>query len=154
MDEDLANGSGASVTDEGPIFLYDGDCGVCTRSVRFLLARDKDRRTVRFASLQGEVAAQVVGRHPELAGVDSMVWLDPKAGADPARIHARSGAVIAAGLYLGGFWGGVARLGRLIPRPLRDWAYDLFARYRRRIPGMQEACTLPTPEESARFLDR
>jgi predicted DCC family thiol-disulfide oxidoreductase YuxK len=109
---------------------------------------------VRFASLQGEVAKEVFGRHPELQGVDSMLWVRPAAGAAPEQVEARSDAVLAAGRYLGGVWGALAALARLVPRPLRDWGYDRFARIRRRVPGMTEACTLPTPEESARFLDR
>lgn len=148
------NSSGTSGTDDSPIFLYDGDCGVCTRSVRFLLSRDRKRRTVRFASLQGDVAARIVARHPRLGGMDSMVWVEPSGDPSEEGVKTKSGAVIAAGLYLGGVWGGMARMGRLIPRPLRDLGYDLFARVRRRIPGLTDACALPTHEEAARFLDR
>lgn len=150
-----------------PLLLYDGDCGVCTRTVRFMLARDRDKRTVRFASLQGRVAEEILARHPGLTGVDSMVWVMPEPGSPSAReqargsmrepskeqVRVRSGAVIGAGIYLGGPWGVLARVLRLIPRVLRDAAYDAFARVRKRIPGLRRTCFLPTPEESERILD-
>ena len=44
------------------IIFYDGVCGLCNRLVQFLLKHDKDGR-LRFASLQSEFAAKVLGRH-------------------------------------------------------------------------------------------
>ncbi|MFN7143631.1 MAG: thiol-disulfide oxidoreductase DCC family protein, partial [Myxococcota bacterium] len=60
-------------TTTGPIVLYDGLCGFCDASVQWLLKRDKDAK-FRFAALQGETAAQILARHPELPkGLDSIV---------------------------------------------------------------------------------
>jgi predicted DCC family thiol-disulfide oxidoreductase YuxK len=41
---------------------------------------------------------------------------------------------------------------RIIPRPIRDWAYDVFARNRYRWFGRLKACMVPTPELAARFI--
>lgn len=40
----------------------------------------------------------------------------------------------------------------LVPRPLRDAAYGLVARNRRRWFGQSATCLVPTPELLARFL--
>ncbi len=40
----------------GPTVLYDGECGLCHRSVKFLLKRD--RHQLWYAPLQGETAAR------------------------------------------------------------------------------------------------
>jgi predicted DCC family thiol-disulfide oxidoreductase YuxK len=38
-----------------------------------------------------------------------------------------------------------------MPRPLRDWGYDLIARNRYRWFGQTESCMLPSPELMRRF---
>jgi predicted DCC family thiol-disulfide oxidoreductase YuxK len=40
----------------------------------------------------------------------------------------------------------------LVPRPIRDWAYDLIARRRYRWFGRRETCMVPTPDLAKRFL--
>ena len=45
-----------------PIVFYDGVCGLCNRLVQFLLKHDREGR-LRFASLQSDFAAKVLGRH-------------------------------------------------------------------------------------------
>jgi len=135
-----------------PLLLFDGECGVCTRSVRLLLRWDRSRRTLRFAPLGGKVARRILAVHPEARGIDSLLWYCP--GPTGGELLSRSDAILAAGTYLGGVWAVLSVIGRLVPGSLRDAAYDLVARYRRRFPGMHRACRLPTPEESQRFLER
>lgn len=51
---------------------------------------------------------------------------------------------------MGGWWR-LALLLRIIPRVLRDWAYDMIARNRYRWFGKAaEACQWLTPEQHAR----
>ncbi|MFZ5891368.1 MAG: thiol-disulfide oxidoreductase DCC family protein [Myxococcota bacterium] len=131
-----------------PVLLYDGDCGFCATSVQFVLRHDKRSRALRFAPLAGELGEQVRREHPELAGVDSMIWYEPGASAGTVRV--RSEALLALLGYLGGGFRVLARLGRVVPRRLRDSAYAAFAARRKRFGG--ELCLMPTPEERARFL--
>jgi predicted DCC family thiol-disulfide oxidoreductase YuxK len=134
----------------GPVLLYDGDCGVCSAGVQLILRRER-RRTLRFAGLRSNVGIALVTRHPELQGVDSLVWLEPGEAGKPERIFVRSEAVLRVADYLGGVW----RIGRvlgLLPVRLRDRAYDLFARNRHRIRGAAETCVLPDSQTRARFL--
>lgn len=131
------------------LLLYDGTCGFCASSVQWVLRHDR-RGTLRFAALQGETARPILARHPELAEVDSVVWVEQ--GAESEEVRVRSSAAIAVGWYLGGWWSALATIAVGIPRGLRDWGYDLIARYRHKLTRNGPECLLPTPEERVRFL--
>ena len=131
------------------LVLYDGVCGLCDRSVQFLLRRDR-RAVFAFAALQGETAAAIRGRHSRLEGADSMVLVrDP--GGPAEQVLVRSAAALQALGALGGFWRLVSWL-RIVPRPLRDAVYDTIAKRRYRWFGKFDSCRLPAPGEAARFL--
>ena len=135
----------------GPVLLYDGLCGFCNSSVQFILSRDR-KQTMRFAALQSEYAAAVVERHPWLAGIDSVVYVEPARDGRPERVWVRSAAALRVASYLGGAWR-LLGLFRIVPARVRDLFYDLFARYRYRFFGKYDACQLPAKEVRARFLD-
>ena len=136
-------------TAAAPVLLYDGVCGFCNRTVQMILDRDR-RGTMRFAALQSDYGRAVVRRHSELEGVDSVVFVEPSAGGE--RVYVRSEAALKVASYLGGFWK-VFLAAKVIPRGLRDYLYDLFARNRYRVFGKSEQCMLPPAEARARFLD-
>lgn len=141
------------------VLLYDGECGLCARSVQWVLERDLRQRSLRFAPLQGETAAPVIARHgarhgiaphPE-RGFESLVFVRDLGGPGE-RVLTHSAAALAIGRYLGGRYAALARLGGLVPRLLRDLAYRLVARNRLRFFGTTDACRLPRREERGRFL--
>ena len=134
-----------------PVLLYDRDCGLCTESVQQILRRDR-RGTLRFAGLDGELAAALRTRHPELRDVDSVIWVEPADDGRPERVLVRSDAALAVARYVGGWWR-LALIGRIVPRAPRDAVYRFVARHRHRLPGSPATCVLPTPEIMARFLD-
>jgi predicted DCC family thiol-disulfide oxidoreductase YuxK len=156
-----------------PILLYDGICGLCNRFVQFVLQRDLDGM-FRFAALQSPLAARILARHrsdygsqpPDLATVYVVVDYD----LPEEKLFARSDAVIFVLKQLAAaaepklpkprlaksrpkLWRFTAFLLGLVPRPLRDFAYNVMARYRYRIFGRYDSCPLPTPDARARFLD-
>lgn len=133
-----------------PVLLYDGTCGLCAASVRFVLRHDV-HGTLRFASLQGEFGREVLARHPALQGVDSVVWVQPASAAGPEIVLVRSAAALQVVTYLGGWWT-LLRVARLIPAFLRDAVYDRVAVHRRRLTPPQ--CQLAEPSYRHRFLDR
>ena len=134
---------------EPPVLLYDGTCGFCAESVQLVLRHDR-RGTLRFASLDGTFGRAVLARHPELARVDSMVWLDPARDHTPERLFTRSSAALRVARYLGGFWR-LATVVGLMPRPVRDALYDLLARHRHQLTRGGRQCLVPTPDQRARF---
>jgi predicted DCC family thiol-disulfide oxidoreductase YuxK len=138
-----------STDPSGPVLLYDGACGFCSAVVQLVLKRDR-RGTLRFAALQGPFARALTARHPELAGVDSLVWAEQ--GAQGERVYVRSEAGLRLARYLAGPWH-LALPMWLLPRFLRDSVYDVVARHRHRLAGPADTCFVPPPEARARFLD-
>jgi len=141
-----------AATADGPLVLYDGYCGLCDRSVRWLVEADR-RAVLRFAPLQGETAAPILARHgiPATQEFRTMLTVE-NPGAPNERIHTRSDGALAALAVVGGRWAGLARAARRVPRLLRDAVYDFVARHRFRWFGRLDACRIPTPAERARFL--
>ena|SRR5437867_6196000 len=137
------------------LLLYDGSCGFCARSVQFVLRHERGgvgaHRTLRFAPLQGTRGRELLGRHPDLQRIDSLIWYEPASAGRSERLLVRSSAVMAVASYLGSMWRLLAVVARIIPRPLRDAAYDWVARHRHQIAA--EACLVPTPEQRVRFVD-
>ena len=135
-----------------PVLLYDGTCGFCADSVQLVLRHDQ-RQVLRFAPLQGAFGAAVRSRHPELAQVDSVVWVEAPDGGAAERVLVRSDAALRVAQYLGG-WFRLARVAGVLPRPVRDAVYDLIARHRHRLSGDGPSCLVPGPEVRSRFLDQ
>jgi predicted DCC family thiol-disulfide oxidoreductase YuxK len=135
-----------------PILFYDGTCGFCATTVQFILKHERQRQSLRFATLQGPLAAEIKTRHPRLATIDSVVWYQPAEGTAQERVLVRSSAGLAVARYLGGIWKFLAVLGWCVPKPLRDIAYRLIAKHRHKLVR-NPTCLLPTPEQRARFID-
>jgi predicted DCC family thiol-disulfide oxidoreductase YuxK len=135
---------------DAPVLLYDGSCGFCEATVQLVLRHDR-RQTLRFAPLQGEYGGALRARHPELAGTDSIIWVDPASDDAGEGVRVKSAAALRVAEYLGFPWAWFRVLG-IVPRPLRDAVYDLVARHRHRIPLGPDRCALPTPEARQRFM--
>jgi predicted DCC family thiol-disulfide oxidoreductase YuxK len=125
-------------------------CGFCDRAVDWLLEHDRSER-LHFASLQGETAAALRRRHPEIPDdVDTMVYVE--IDAEGEQVHLRSDAVFRILAELTGPWRRLAWL-RWIPGPLADAGYRFFARRRYRLFGkLDDECRVPLPGERARFV--
>lgn len=67
------------------------------------------------------------------------------------RAYVRSDAAIVVSRFLQGTWK-LLGLVKIIPRPIRDCAYDVVARNRYRWFGRLDTCIVPTPELKARFI--
>jgi predicted DCC family thiol-disulfide oxidoreductase YuxK len=138
------------VTSEPAILLYDGTCGFCDGAVKFILRVDR-RGEMRFAALDSDFGAAVVERHPALATVDSIVYVEDPNGLGE-RVSVRSDAALRVATYLGGPWRALGVVAGLIPAPARDWLYDRFASIRYRVFGRVDSCALPAPGVRARFI--
>lgn len=128
---------------------------MCARSVQFVLARESSdaAASLTFAPLSSVVARGVRERHPELAAVDSVVWVERQVGRDATALetaYVRSDAVLRVLAYLGGGWGLIAAAARWVPRGWRDGLYDWVAARRRRL--IAPTCLIPSAAQQARFL--
>ena len=129
--------------------FYDGACGLCHRTVRFAIARDRDGRHFRFAALGGEAFRRLVPEAQRAGLPDSIVVLTP-GGA----VLARSAAVIHILERIGGPWRLPGGLLALVPQGFRDLGYDGIARVRHRLfRRPTDACPVTLPELRARFED-
>ena len=129
-----------------PVLLYDGVCAVCNRTVQFILKHDL-RGAMRFAPLQAAYAQTILAEQPSLKSIDSVILVE-----GPGRIYVRSTAALRMASYLGGAWR-LLLCAYGLPRPIRDFFYDLFAKYRYRIFGKYEECMRPLPEMRSRFIE-
>lgn len=133
-----------------PVLLYDGTCGLCNRTVQYILRHDR-KKSLLFAPLEGPYGTRFQKDRPHLKGVDSMVWIETEGERNPVCYDIRSTAVLRVAHYLGGLWR-LGLVGWLIPRAIRDWIYDRVALHRHLIPGAAECVTVDATTR-ARFLD-
>jgi predicted DCC family thiol-disulfide oxidoreductase YuxK len=127
------------------VILFDCVCNFCDASVNWIIRRDPAAR-FRFAPLQspaGERLQRQYGLDP--TALDTLVLIEQD------RVHRKSGAALRILRRLRFPWP-LAYVLIAVPAPVRDFAYDLFARRRYRWFGKKEECMIPTPEVRERFL--
>jgi predicted DCC family thiol-disulfide oxidoreductase YuxK len=134
-----------------PIVLYDGVCGLCNRAVQFLLKRDRHDR-LRFASLQSDFAATLLKRHGRDHQDLDTVYAVLNYGEANETLLAKSDAFLLLAKVISGVWS-IARVARIIPRPIRNWLYDFVARHRYQVFGKYDACMLPDPRYKHKFIE-
>lgn len=135
------------------VLLFDGECGFCQWSVRFVVRRDLEGvfRYAPLASPQGRALLAAAGTpDPGSGGAGPSGPEETVVLVDQDRVHLRSDAVVEVLRRLPR-WRLVAALLRWVPRPLRDAGYRGVARIRRRLFPPPLACPLPDPELRARL---
>jgi predicted DCC family thiol-disulfide oxidoreductase YuxK len=133
---------------ERTIIFFDGLCGLCNRTVDFVLSEDREQKFL-FSPLQGETFQRIARDHPETRQVDSIFVL--RRTPEGEELLQRSDAFLYILEKLPRF-GWLARLGYICPAPIRNFLYRLIAATRYGIWGRRDLCRLPTSEEKKRFL--
>lgn len=117
------------------IIFYDGDCGLCQRSIRWLATSDRDHRLL-FAPLNGKTYQQYFSTPAQM---ETVIYLKGKES------FTKSSAILECledlpkrKLY--------SFLLRLIPKIIRDFFYDLVAAGRHKL-------TCPYFPRDERFLE-
>ncbi len=127
-----------------PVLFYDGDCGLCARSVQWALKHDR-RGELRFSPLQGDAYLTLVkGERP--VSLDSLIL------ADSTGVYTHSSGVLRMMFHLGGIWRPLSFVGRIIPLPIRDAMYRFVAKRRIAWFGTANHCDIPSPQNRVRFL--
>ena len=125
--------------------LFDGVCNFCNGSVNFIIERDK-AGYFKFAPLQSEIGEKLLKENGvDKAQTDSVILIED------GKVYTHSTAALRIARKLEGRWSWFRHL-TVVPRFIRDGFYKLFAKYRYKMFGKQEACMLPTPEIRSRFL--
>ncbi len=127
------------------ILLFDGVCNFCNGSVNFIIDHDK-AAYFKFAPLQSEIGRKLLDQYKiDKLNTDSVILIEDE------KAYTHSTAVLRIARNLDGFWKYFYAF-IIVPRSVRDFFYKLFAKYRYRLFGKQEACMLPTAEVRARFV--
>ena len=135
----------ASADHPDKILFYDGVCGLCNKLVQRVVAADT-ARVFRYAPLQGETAARLRERYPDIPGeIDTMVYLEH------GEVYTRAHAVMRASGQLG-FPYRVLSWFQWLPRFLVNPVYNLVAKTRYRLFGQYDECKIPSPEERQLFM--
>lgn len=125
------------------VVFYDGECGLCSRSVLFLL-RNENGEDLRFCALQSAAALEFFYENNlEMKTFDTIVYWDG------TRFSFKSTAVLRLIPYLKPryFW---LKIAWIFPRFLRDFVYDIVANNRKKL--FKNTCALPTVELKNRFF--
>ncbi|MDI1287933.1 MAG: DCC1-like thiol-disulfide oxidoreductase family protein [Reyranella sp.] len=131
--------------DDRPILIFDGNCVLCSSFAQFILRTDRSRR-FRLLAAQTPLGAALYA-HFGLDAVDYKTNILIEDGR--AWLKSEGSIRIFDGL---GFPWSLVSIARLLPRPLRDWLYEIVARNRLRWFGVRETCYLPDPSEADRFI--
>ena len=123
------------------IIIYDGICGLCNKSVDILIKLDRKKNFL-YTSLQGEFI-KTLNIEPE---IDSIIYYENE------ELYYKSTAILKILDSLGGIWIWT-NIFYIIPRVIRDFIYDLIAKYRYTIFGKMVHCRIPKKEEEELFID-
>lgn len=126
------------------LVFYDGECGLCDRSVQFILEKDRDELFC-FAPLKGETAAKFLKNN--FNDVDSLILVESYK-TDP-KVFIEGDAVFNICSKLPFPYYIISKLG-FFPGCFYNSVYRWVARHRKQL--MNVTCLLPDPKQPERFL--
>lgn len=126
------------------LILFDGECNFCNSSVQFIIKRDP-HGYFQYASLQSELGQSLIKKHGVPLNVDSLVLIENNI----AYLKTTAALHICKKMNSSLKW---LYLLIVIPSPIRDLFYNIFAKYRYKWFGKNDSCMLPPPEIRKRFL--
>jgi predicted DCC family thiol-disulfide oxidoreductase YuxK len=133
------------VTADKKIVLFDGVCNFCNFWVDFAIERDKSDQ-FRFAPLQSSKAEDLLKNlNMTPARKESVILIS---GND---VYTKSTAALRICKVLNSPLKILFPL-IIIPKFIRDFVYDLIAKYRYNLFGKRESCRVPAEEEKNKFL--
>ncbi len=121
--------------------LFDGQCGLCSKTVHFLFRNEKTATFV-FTPIQSE-AGRILAKSASLNPDDPSSFAVFDACGTP-RLKS-DGAFFALG-FCRQPWRAIAAVYPILPQPMLDGVYDFVARHRLRFFGTTDVCALaPEP---------
>ena len=100
------------------------------------------QKIFKYTSIQGEFVQTLDIE----TGVDSIIFYEE------GILYYKSTAILKIFQSLGGLWS-MTTIFYLIPKVIRDFIYDIIAKYRYKIFGKMEYCRVPRADEEALFLN-
>ena len=131
------------IANESRIIVFDDECPLCSRWAWFVIDRDT-QGLFKFTGL-GSAAASIFVRDSSLLTAQTVILVAHEG------TYTKSSAILYILERLSGY-GWLSRALRLIPRRIRDTAYDFVARHRKALfRGNRQSCRLPS-SAPGRFL--
>ncbi|MBM7583846.1 putative DCC family thiol-disulfide oxidoreductase YuxK [Bacillus pakistanensis] len=127
------------------IILFDGVCHFCNQSVQFIMKRDS-KEYFKFASIQSNIGQKLVENNSTLQNLESMIYIENN------KVYTKSTAALKICGKLDGLWK-MCMIFLFVPRPIRDYFYNIIARNRYKWFGKREHCRIPSARERNRFLE-
>ncbi len=138
------------------VVLFDGVCNFCDASVNFVIEHDRDGY-FKFAPLQSKTGKALAAEYALASESDistdetGLIPIDSVILIEDGQAYTHSSAAVRIARHLGRPWAWFYAF-IVVPAPIRDFFYRLFAKYRYRLFGRKDECMLPSPEVKARFL--
>ena len=128
-----------------PIILFDGICNFCNRTINIILKYDT-QAYFQFAPSQSTAGKDILQQFGlEQNGKSSVILIDQD------QVFTKTDAVIQIARHLKG-WPRLFRFIKFIPKPIRDFGYDLIAKNRYILFGKKASCMIPDASIRHRFL--
>ena len=129
------------------VVYYDGDCGFCHRSVKFLLAEDKTNH-FKYSPLGSDYFIQHIDAE-QRKGLPTSVLVQTADGEIKVKSEAVSHCLIA----LGGLWALLGHVLSILPKHLANMGYDFIGSIRYRlVKRPSDVCPLLHPSLAKRFV--
>lgn len=131
--------------DNRHIVIFDGVCNFCNDAVNFIIKRDPNG-IFAFTPMQSELAHEIMARYGiSNVGIDTFLLIKND------QCFVFSGAALEITKDLTGFWY-FFNVFKLVPGPIRDAIYKMFARNRYKLFGKKDTCMVPSKEVRSRFV--
>jgi predicted DCC family thiol-disulfide oxidoreductase YuxK len=128
-----------------PIILFDGICNFCNRTINIILKHDQDAY-FQFAASQSNAAIDIMQAFKiEQIAIASVILIDQE------KVYTKTDAVIQIATHLKG-WPRLFIGLKYVPKPLRDFGYDVIAKNRYILFGKRPTCRIPEESIRHRFL--
>lgn len=127
------------------IVIFDGVCNFCNASVNWIIRHDKENR-LKFAAHQSEAGQKLLLQHNIAPDeLETVVFINEGVA------YKKSDAFIRICKLLKGYPKYFTII-RFIPRFIRDFFYNLTAKYRYNIFGKKDQCMIPSAEIREKFI--
>lgn len=127
------------------VILFDGVCNFCNRTVNLLIKHDQSG-VLKYSPNQS-IVGQKMAKEFEIDSQTIKTVIVIING----KVYFKTDAIIEIAKLLSG-WPRIFSLLKFIPKPIRDFFYDIFAKYRYTLFGKKSHCMLPDLSVKDRFL--
>lgn len=126
------------------IVLFDGVCNLCDNTVLLLIKYDKNNQ-LHFAAQQSNAGIKLMDQYAINSNNASVIFIKNE------NVYVKSDAIIEIAKFLTG-WPSILKAGKFLPINIRNWIYDLIAKYRYNIFGKKKECAIPSKEHMHKFI--